>query len=141
MIDSINLVFYGTVFSKKNSKAIRYNPRTGRRFITSNDKAKQNEADMILQFKEQIAKIKDYDPKKMEPCDVVFGFWEPDRKRRDLDNQMTAVLDALVKAGVLSDDSLSVVQRISGQYMGIDAKNPQVIITIYNCKKYLQGGQ
>jgi len=35
----------------------------------------------------------------------------PDRRRRDLDNVLKAVLDAVVKAGILEDDSQ--VQRLA----------------------------
>jgi len=39
-------------------------------------------------------------------CAVWIEAYPPDRRKRDLDNLFKAPLDALVKAGVLADDSL-----------------------------------
>lgn len=36
----------------------------------------------------------------------VTHFWKKDRRRRDLDNYWKPLLDALVQAGVMEDDSL-----------------------------------
>jgi len=49
------------------------------------------------------------------PVAVTLVLHPPDRRRRDVDNVLKAVLDALVKGGVLRDDSqveeLHVVRR------------------------------
>lgn len=43
---------------------------------------------------------------------VVIEAWKPDRRKRDLDNLLKAVLDAMKHAGVYEDDSLIVDLRI-----------------------------
>jgi len=43
---------------------------------------------------------------------VVIEAWRPDNRRRDLDNLLKAVLDALTHAGVWTDDGLIVDLRI-----------------------------
>jgi crossover junction endodeoxyribonuclease RusA len=43
---------------------------------------------------------------------VVIEAWRPDKRKRDLDNLLKAVLDALKHAGVYEDDSLIVDLRI-----------------------------
>lgn len=46
------------------------------------------------------------------PVWVTIELRPPDRRRRDLDNHAKAVLDALVDAGILIDDSMHVVRRL-----------------------------
>ena len=43
---------------------------------------------------------------------VTIEAWRPDRRRRDLDNLLKAVLDSLTHAGVWADDGLIVDLRI-----------------------------
>ena len=43
---------------------------------------------------------------------VVIEAWRPDKRKRDLDNLLKAVLDAMKHAGVYEDDSLIVDLRI-----------------------------
>lgn len=43
---------------------------------------------------------------------VIIEAWRPDKRKRDLDNLLKAVLDAMKHAGVYEDDSLIVDLRI-----------------------------
>lgn len=43
---------------------------------------------------------------------VVIEAWRPDKRRRDLDNLLKAVLDSLTHAGVWADDGLIIDLRI-----------------------------
>ena len=43
---------------------------------------------------------------------VVIEAWRPDKRKRDLDNLLKAVLDSLTHAGVWADDGLIVDLRI-----------------------------
>lgn len=121
------LTYHGVIYSKKNSKKIITNRKTGRPMITSNDNAKAMEEDMALQFQLQ---ARDYDYVLAPPLLVKIKIWEKDRTRRDLDNQATSVLDALVKARVLEDDSVRVVQKLKVELAGYDKKNPRAEIII-----------
>lgn len=128
MISQLQLNYKGVVISKKNSKVIRKDRRTGRSYITSNDTAKRNENDMIWSFKEQLAGA--FTASDLCPCSVAVTLYEPDAHRRDLDNQLTSILDALVRAGVIVDDSTASVYGASVRYGGIDRENPHADITI-----------
>ncbi len=128
MISQLQLNYKGVVISKKNSKIIRKDRRTGRNYITSNDAAKRNEADMIWSFKEQLAGA--FTAEDLCPCSVAVTIYEPDAHRRDLDNQLTSILDALVRAGVITDDSNANVYGVSVRYGGIDRENPRADIVI-----------
>ncbi len=54
--------------------------------------------------------------------------WQPDRRRRDLDNLLKATLDALTHAGVYDDDSQIDDLRI--RRAGIDREAPRLLVAI-----------
>ena len=74
---------------------------------------------------------KTYDYKLGKPLGVSIRIWEKDKTRRDLDNQATSVLDALVRAGVIEDDSVRVVQKLNVELAGFDKKVPRAEIEIW----------
>lgn len=51
------------------------------------------------------------------PYDIHFDVWMPDRRKRDLDNLLKAMLDALEASGLLVDDSL--VYKLSMNRRGV----------------------
>lgn len=128
MISQLQLIYCGVVISKKNSKIIRKDRRTGRSFITSNDTAKRNEAEMVSSFMAQTAGANLAED--FCPCSIAVTIYEPDAHRRDLDNQLTSILDALVRAGVIVDDSNANVYGVSARFGGIDRENPRAEIII-----------
>lgn len=133
MIDKIvfETDWYGQVTGKKNSKVIAINQRTGRPFVRMNDKAKAQEREMVENFRYdmQISKLRpmDFQDKRIE---VSVEVWNKDKRKHDLDNQVSTILDALVKAEVLPDDSQETVRKITAEYMGVDKEDPHVYITI-----------
>ena len=77
-----------------------------------------------LQFRDQLSEIEG------ELVEVDIKIWESDRTRRDLDNQVTSILDGLVKGGILEDDSIRTVGRIKAEVAGFDKNNPRAEIVI-----------
>jgi crossover junction endodeoxyribonuclease RusA len=67
-----------------------------------------------------------------EPADekivVDLWVWWKDRRKRDVDNLNKAILDALVKNGVVTDDHLCLPRW---QDYDFDNKNPRVEVTIW----------
>lgn len=63
-----------------------------------------------------------------EAVRIVIAAWVPDARARDLDNLLKAPLDGLVKAGVLTDDSLITDIRI--YRAGLDRGNPRLTVWI-----------
>ena len=49
------------------------------------------------------------------PLELRLRIYLADRRRRDLDNALSSVLDLLVDAGALKDDSWAVVQRMQAE--------------------------
>lgn len=64
------------------------------------------------------------------PCRVMYTFYWPDKRVRDGQNYMKAVLDYLVKQKVLEDDNWSIVIGESWLHAGIDKVNPRVEVEI-----------
>lgn len=133
---SLYLTYSGEIYSKKNSKRIITNARTGRPLIVSNDKAKNQEVAMTWNFTTQCAKT-DWefftkDPAEYEgrEFEVLVFIFQKNKKRRDLDNQLTAILDGLVAANIIPDDSNKFVKMLTVAQAGIDKENPRAEIRI-----------
>ena len=124
MVEEITLVYRGTVYSKKNSKRIVRNKRTGRMSLISSEAAQGNERDMANQFKSQVKKQIDF------PCEIDIKIFEPNFTRRDLDNQATSILDALKASEVIIDDDFKHVPAVSVKFGGVNNQNPRAEITI-----------
>lgn len=142
MTRDFELVYKGVVHSKKNSKQI-IKDATGRPRIISNAKAREMEHDMIAQFHAQMpiqglaTEIFMTQTERILACKehartykVEATIWNPNNIRRDLDNQITSLLDGLVAAGVLPDDCSTIVTSITANYGGVDRINPRAEIHI-----------
>jgi len=65
------------------------------------------------------------------PVNVKAVFYMPTRRRVDLVNLEQALLDVMVKYGVLIDDNCKVVQSMDGSYVDYDKENPRTEVTIW----------
>lgn len=120
----LKLTLSGQVPAQKNSKSIAYNRGTGKPFIMSNQNVKswQNSADVeLLRYR-----IKEPLQGKQE---LSVMFYVKDNRRRDLDNMLTTIQDALVRGGILEDDSWKYL-RIASVDADLDAVNPRAEITL-----------
>lgn len=132
------LTYHGVIYSKKNSKRIIINRRTRRPMIVSSQQAKIMESDMVSQFQAQLLQTPILLPIATilgKPLKINIMIWQKDQTRRDLDNQATSILDALVAAGVIADDSIKVVQELTVKMVTIDKHNPHAIIEIEGVKQ------
>lgn len=59
---------------------------------------------------------------------VRLCLWQPDARRRDVDNICKATLDALAHAGVYGDDSQIDVLHV--ERLGVDRTNPRVNVEL-----------
>lgn len=100
---TFKITLRGETPSKKNS---RVNTRSGRSFPSKN--YSQWHAGAVSEIKRQWE-----GGPLAEPLGVVLVFLHKDKRRRDSDNQASSVLDTLVDAGVLQDDSWRIVRWIS----------------------------
>ena len=60
---------------------------------------------------------------------AIYTFYLKDRVRRDIDNMISSCNDALVQAGILSDDNWKVL-RIGGAEATLDKDNPRAEIIL-----------
>lgn len=120
----MKLVIPGNVPSQKNNKEIAVNPRTGKRFVRSNDRVKRWQRMAILELQKQFAscRVTGY------PISVTLIFFFDNARRHDLDNAAAGVMDALRAAQVLQDDSVEYVETLTLQYGGLDKTNPRAEI-------------
>lgn len=59
---------------------------------------------------------------------VSVSLFAPDRRRRDLDNLLKSLLDALAKAGVYGDDSQ--IDRLIIDRKRVDADDPHITVEV-----------
>ena len=70
------------------------------------------------------------------PVNVKCLFYMPTKRKCDLVNMQEAILDVMVKAGLLADDNYSTVQSMDGSRVLHDKENPrtEVYITKKECE-------
>lgn len=64
------------------------------------------------------------------PVNVKAVFYMDTRRRVDLVNLQEALLDVLVRAGMLADDNCSIVAAMDGSRVAYDKEHPRTEITI-----------
>ena len=107
--------------SQKNLKRVAYNRRTGKPFILSDDRVHEwrKRASVYLpkdSFKGKVS--------------IDFEFTHKDKRRKDLDNEISSLLDLLVLSKIIEDDSCKVVTEIHAKLVGFDKDKPCVNIII-----------
>lgn len=134
----VELVFHGAVLSKKNRHIIS---RQGS--VIPDAKARANENDIIQQLTdelrnqgitdifsmtkaEQVMQAK----KKHTKYSIRFWVWRANEIRRDLDNQLNTLLDAMTASFAIADDSCKFVKQILIVDRGVDREDPRVEIRL-----------
>lgn len=107
--------------SKKNHQQIIYH--SGRPMVIPSKQYLQYEKDAMW-FLPNVDTIE-------EKVNVKAVFYMPTKRRVDLTNLLQALLDVLVKYGILADDNSKVVFSVDGSYVDYDKKNPRTEVEIY----------
>lgn len=119
------LIISGQTPSHKNSKRMFISRNTGKFFPANNDK--------YLVWKDSaIVEIKNSHLKFNDPIAVAVTFFVGDKRRRDLDNMLASVQDALISAGAISDDDATVLPMIFAKNGGLDSGHPRAEVTFFN---------
>jgi hypothetical protein len=118
----VTITLPGRVPSKKNSKRI---------FCTSGRPRVLSSEAFIAWHEEMMLRVRRYRPAKPIPQAVVSITFYPDTRRMfDLSNAAESVMDLLVDAEILADDSWSVVPDLALHFGAVDAKNPRAEVEI-----------
>lgn len=111
----------GSVPPKKNSRNLFV--RNGKIINVPSPRYKEWETDALWQLKVQ-------KPVEAYPVALTVVFYQKDHRKRDLDNQLSSVLDTLVKAEILRSDTWQDICPITIDCQGVDKDNPRVEIYI-----------
>lgn len=112
------------VTKKNHGRIIRNNGRT---FMIPSEAYVQYEKDAKW-FMPHIEPI-DY------PVNVKAVFYTKTKRRIDLVNLEQALLDVLVKYGVLADDNSEIVYSMDGSYVDYDKERPRTEVEIWEIEK------
>jgi Holliday junction resolvase RusA-like endonuclease len=112
-----------TPVTKKNHQQIVFNKTTGRRMVVPSPQYRQYEKDARW-FLPNVAPIEN-------KVNVKAIFYMPTRRRVDLLNLQEALLDILVKYGVIADDNSNIVHSMDGSYVDYDKENPRTEVYIW----------
>lgn len=117
-----HIKIFGSCPSLKNSKKIAINSRTGQRFVRTEQRVK----DFMDSAKAQIQAQwnEDYEL----PVTVTYVFYNQDKRKHDLENQIATMNDCLKE--FLGDDDQFHIEEVVGRYGGIDKENPRTEIWI-----------
>lgn len=112
--------------SQKNRKIISMNRGTGRPFLRTAPQVKAWHDKAVLELREQFKgyKIVDY------PINLAVVFFYDSKRRHDLDNALSSIMDVMVEAGIITDDSTDYVDNIDISFGGYDKENPRAEIFI-----------
>lgn len=120
----MHLVLTGQTPAQKNSKQMALNRRTGAMFPVSNPIVKRWQTAVA----KELAMLYQRDT-FTEPVTIVYKFYVQDNRRRDIDNMIASINDAIVKAGIIQDDSWQCL-TIGSAEAEIDKNNPRAELWI-----------
>jgi Holliday junction resolvase RusA-like endonuclease len=112
----------GRVPSKKNSK----------RIVNAGGRPRLISSEAFLAWHEDMMiRIRPYRPKTpIVRASVAITFFAENKRRFDLSNAAESVMDLLVDAEILADDSWAVVPDLTLRFGGLDVKAPRAEVEV-----------
>lgn len=144
---TIKLRYDGKILSKKNRHVVAR--IGGRNAVLPDHAAQENETRMVAAFMRQLGADSDHRGKIMQDkarrvleaeragteYEIGIEITQADGIRRDLDNQTSTIMDALVRSGAIADDCRKFVKAIAVKDKGIDKERAGADITIVETTK------
>lgn len=115
----MQIVIYGRIPSKKNSKQIFRN----RLFPSKNYIKRQKDQSEYLKSDYKIDKI-------YSSCMIEITVYFPDKRKSDLTNKVESIMDLLVDCWIIEDDNHTVVTKLFLYSGWVDKDNPRANIHI-----------
>ena len=122
------ITIHGELYSSKNSRMI---VGQGRKFLIKSKNSKKQEYDFAYQLNDRANKMI-WDGMTLtsrHPIKLSFKIYRQTHRRFDYTNIVQGLLDALVRAGYLPDDSADYVIPVFEQYE-VDKIHPRTIMRI-----------
>lgn len=125
----MKITLYGRVPSKKNSKQIvRW------RIISSKNYLQWEKEQLeYLRIKKLTKQLQQINP--LWPYCIELNIYLPDKRKTDIDNKTSSVLDLLVKSWIIADDSCEIIPKLIINFMWVYKDNPRIEIEILNLNK------
>lgn len=122
----MKLTISGNTPAQKNRKIISVNRATGKPFLRTAPAEKEWRAKAVLELKSQFRgyKVTDY------PINVSIVVYFDSKRRRDLDNCVSSIMDAMVEAEIIEDDNTNFVECITVSFGGVDKENPRAEVML-----------
>ena len=120
----MKLTLTGQTPAQKNSKQMALNRKTGAMFPVSNPIVKRWQTAVA----KELAMLYQRDT-FTDRVVITYMFYVQDNRRRDIDNMIASVNDALVKGGILLDDSWQCLKIGEADAM-LDKDNPRAELVI-----------
>lgn len=111
--------------TKKNHGQIVHT-KSGKHVILPSKPYKEFEKEVVSYVEDLFGNMEPIDFK----CNVKCVFYKDADRKSDLMGYMQAIMDALVKAGLLLDDNSKIVYSTDGSYVDLDRENPRIEVQI-----------
>lgn len=116
-----------TVPTSKNKKFILNLNNYRNAYFRVLSVAKKNYTDALLPELEDL-------PKFTEPVSLTYTYYAKTKRRIDISNPCSIIdkfaCDALVKSGILQDDSFAQVNQVTYKFGGFDKEDPRCELTV-----------
>lgn len=117
--------------SKKNSKQLYYNKKSGKRFITTSDSYKSWHEEAFYQLKSQ------YNLATLEKVEKIkIEFFSPNKRAFDLTNKAESIMDLMVDCEIIKDDNVNIVPNLELCYNGVNQKKEWTVLIYIYIKNY-----
>ena len=127
MKDQINICLPLQIYYSKNKKFILNLNNYRNAYFRILSIAKKNYTEELLPELQDL-------PEFTEPVTLTYTYYAKTKRRIDISNPCSIIdkfaCDALVKAGVLKDDSFEQVNQVIYKFGGFDKENPRCELTI-----------
>ena len=134
----IQLIIYGNPVTKKNARPI-YIKSDGKRFIGKSKALADYEADIsmqLLQQKQELKKESFAFPISTRQC-IKYSVYLNSKRKRDCTNIVEAAQDALVKAGIITDDNYTILNPVIILVNTGKAFNTHIMIDLIPYQEYI----
>lgn len=118
----MKIIILGQTPAQKNDKQVAFNPRTKKPFIMSSKKIKDWQKDASKQ-------LMSYRDRHTDRVKIDYMFYVKDKRKRDIDNMVCTINDALQAADIISGDHWQVLE-IGSAKAELDTESPRAEITI-----------